>query len=83
MGTLGQAAVDLKIPELQSRVLLRESPARFDASTHVVEQHSVASTDGTEIPYFLVRPRDQANDGSVGMTCAPLLALAFTLNELD
>ncbi|MFN4296351.1 MAG: prolyl oligopeptidase family serine peptidase [Brevundimonas sp.] len=43
---------------------LRESPARFDASTHVVEQHSVASTDGTEIPYFLVRPRDQAPDGT-------------------
>ncbi|MBA4000451.1 prolyl oligopeptidase family serine peptidase [Brevundimonas sp.] len=43
---------------------LRESPVRFDASTHVVEQHSVASTDGTEIPYFLVRPRDQAADGT-------------------
>ncbi|MFT4954604.1 MAG: prolyl oligopeptidase [Brevundimonas sp.] len=57
--TLSQADVASARSEI-----LRESPARFDASTHVVEQHSVASTDGTEIPYFLVRPRDQANDGS-------------------
>lgn len=30
MDTLGQAAVDLKIPEHRSRVLLRESPTRWD-----------------------------------------------------
>ena len=51
---------------------VRESPARFDASTHVVEQHSAASADGTEIPYFLVRPRDQANDGT-----APTIMLGY------
>lgn len=39
-------------------------PARFDASRDVVEQFEVASTDGTMIPYFVVRPRDLAMDGS-------------------
>lgn len=51
---------------------LRESPARFDASTHVVEQHEATSTDGTRVPYFLVRPRDQANDGT-----APTIMLGY------
>jgi len=65
--TLSQADVAMARSEV-----LRESPARFDASTHVVEQHTVASTDGTEIPYFLVRPRDQATDGS-----APTILFAY------
>lgn len=41
-------------------------PARFDASGAVVEQFEVASSDGTMIPYFLVRPRDMPTDGSTG-----------------
>lgn len=41
-------------------------PARFDASGAVVEQFEVASSDGTMIPYFLVRPRDMRTDGSTG-----------------
>ena len=43
---------------------LKSGPALFDASTHVVEQFEATSTDGTKIPYFLVRPRDAAMDGS-------------------
>ncbi len=43
---------------------LRTAPARFDASTHVVEQFEATSSDGTKIPYFVVRPRDLAMDGS-------------------
>ncbi|MCP3099782.1 prolyl oligopeptidase family serine peptidase [Myxococcus sp. K15C18031901] len=39
-------------------------PARFDASTHVVEQHWVASKDKTKVPYFLVRPKKMKWDGS-------------------
>lgn len=43
---------------------LKTAPARFDASTHVVEQFEATSSDGTRIPYFVVRPRDLAMDGS-------------------
>ena len=43
---------------------LKSLPARFDASTHVVEQFEAASSDGTKIPYFLVRPRNAPADGS-------------------
>lgn len=40
-------------------------PARFDASTHVVEQFWATSTDGTKIPYFVVRPKAAKLDGSL------------------
>ncbi|WP_122466047.1 prolyl oligopeptidase family serine peptidase [Brevundimonas lutea] len=43
---------------------LRAAPAKFDASTHVVEQFEATSTDGTKIPYFVVMPRDLAMDGT-------------------
>jgi len=43
--------------------VLRQAPARFDASTHVVEQFEATSSDGTKIPYFVVRPRDLVMDG--------------------
>jgi len=42
---------------------LRAAPARFDASTHVVEQFEATSSDGTKIPYFVVRPKDLVMDG--------------------
>jgi prolyl oligopeptidase len=38
---------------------LKTTGAKFDASTHVVEQFEAVSTDGTRIPYFVTRPRDQ------------------------
>lgn len=43
---------------------LRAAPAQFDASTHVVEQFQATSSDGTQIPYFVVRPKALAMDGS-------------------
>jgi len=43
---------------------IKSTPPRFDASRHVVEQHEAVSRDGTRIPYFLVRPREMAMDGS-------------------
>ena len=51
---------------------VKASPARFDASTHVVEQFEAASTDGTKIPYFVVRPRGVTYDGN-----APTLLYAY------
>jgi prolyl oligopeptidase len=44
--------------------VLKTSPARFDASRHVVEQLEAVSRDGTRIPYFLIRPREMRRDGS-------------------
>jgi prolyl oligopeptidase len=38
--------------------------AQFDASKDVVEQHFATSTDGTRIPYFVVRPKGMKLDGS-------------------
>ncbi|MGC1301239.1 MAG: prolyl oligopeptidase family serine peptidase [Caulobacteraceae bacterium] len=43
---------------------VKQLPPRFDASKDVVEQHFAVSTDGTRIPYFLVRPKDMKFDGS-------------------
>ncbi len=51
---------------------LKTLPARFDASTHVVEQAWAASKDGTRIPYFLVRPKGLKFDGQ-----APTLLYAY------
>ncbi|MCP3392121.1 prolyl oligopeptidase family serine peptidase [Bradyrhizobium sp. CCGB12] len=38
--------------------ILKTTPPRFNASSHVVEQFEAASLDGTRIPYFLVRPKN-------------------------
>ena len=43
---------------------LKTLPARFDASRDVVEQYWATSTDGTKIPYFVVRPKAAKLDGS-------------------
>lgn len=43
---------------------LKSAPAKFDASTHVVEQFEATSTDGTKIPYFITRPKNLAMDGT-------------------
>jgi prolyl oligopeptidase len=42
---------------------VKTSPARFDASNFVVEQHEATSSDGAKIPYFVVRPKDLVMDG--------------------
>jgi len=44
--------------------LVKQSPPRFDASRDVVEQFQAASSDGTEIPYFVVRPKTMKYDGN-------------------
>jgi prolyl oligopeptidase len=43
---------------------IRQAPARFDGSMHVVEQFEATSSDGMKIPYFVVRPKDAPLDGS-------------------
>jgi prolyl oligopeptidase len=40
-------------------------PPKFDASRDVVEQFEATSSDGTKIPYFVVRRKDAALDGSM------------------
>ncbi|MBX3481676.1 MAG: S9 family peptidase, partial [Caulobacter sp.] len=47
-------------------------PARFDADNLVVEQKEATSKDGTRIPYFIVRRKDLAMDGT-----APTLLHAY------
>ncbi len=47
-----------------SAKVIKQSPARFDASGHVVEQFEAVSSDGVKIPYFVVRPKAAALDGS-------------------
>ncbi|MFZ5610243.1 MAG: prolyl oligopeptidase family serine peptidase [Pseudomonadota bacterium] len=37
---------------------------RFDASRLMVEQRQATSKDGTQVPYFLIRPKDMAMDGT-------------------
>lgn len=39
-------------------------PAKFDATRDVVEQFEAMSSDGTKVPYFMVRPTDMKLDGS-------------------
>ena len=39
-------------------------PSKFDASRDVVEQLEASSSDGTRIPYFIVRPASIRLDGS-------------------
>ncbi|HEX4098848.1 MAG TPA: prolyl oligopeptidase family serine peptidase, partial [Caulobacteraceae bacterium] len=43
---------------------IKSLPPRFDASKDVVEQFEATSTDGTKIPYFVVRPKDLKFDGN-------------------
>jgi prolyl oligopeptidase len=43
---------------------IKTTPARFDASNHIVEQLEATSRDGTRVPYFLIRPRALPMDGS-------------------
>ena len=43
---------------------LRRMPATFDAANFVTEQREATSSDGTRIPFFIVRPREMRWDGS-------------------
>lgn len=42
---------------------IKSAPAFFDAANLTVAQHFATSDDGTQIPYFVVRPRDAAGPG--------------------
>ena len=42
---------------------IRAQAPQFDATRHVVEQLEARSSDGTMIPYFVVRPAAMARDG--------------------
>ena len=42
----------------------KSEPPRFDASRDAVEQFQATSKDGTEVPYFVVHPKDWKLDGS-------------------
>jgi prolyl oligopeptidase len=44
--------------------LVKAPPAKFDASKDVVEQYEATSKDGTQIPYFIVHPKNMKLDGS-------------------
>lgn len=43
--------------------VLKSNPVFFDGSLDVIEQHFATSKDGTQVPYFLVRPKDLKFDG--------------------
>lgn len=58
-GFLTPATLNLASVPGASLTELKTTPPKFDGSTHVVEQFEAVSTDGTRIPYFVTRPRDQ------------------------
>ena len=43
--------------------VLKSNPVFFDGSLDVIEQHFATSKDGTQVPYFLVRPKNLKLDG--------------------
>ena len=43
---------------------LRRLPSTFDATKFVTEQAEAISSDGTKIPFFIVRPKEMSWDGS-------------------
>ena len=63
-GFLTPPTLSLLAADADALTPLKSGPAMFDASTHVVEQFEATSTDGTQIPYFLVHPKDAPRDGS-------------------
>ncbi|HEY0435818.1 MAG TPA: prolyl oligopeptidase family serine peptidase [Phenylobacterium sp.] len=63
-GFLDPTSLWLADADTARAVKLKTLPARFDASKDVVEQFWATSTDGTKIPYFVVRPKGMKADGS-------------------
>lgn len=63
-GFLTPPTLSLLAADADALTPLKAGPALFDASTLVVEQFEATSTDGTKIPYFLVRPINAPMDGS-------------------
>ncbi|MEM6627334.1 MAG: prolyl oligopeptidase family serine peptidase, partial [Pseudomonadota bacterium] len=48
---------------MQLSEAIKSLPAKFDASPYVVEQFQAASSDGTQIPYFVVRAKETELNG--------------------
>jgi prolyl oligopeptidase len=44
-------------PEAEGAAPVKSLPSRFDASGNVVEQFEATSSDGTLVPYFVIRPK--------------------------
>jgi prolyl oligopeptidase len=63
-GFLTPTALWLADADTGSLRTVKTLPPKFDASGDVVEQFEATSTDGTRIPYFVVRRKDAAPDGS-------------------
>jgi prolyl oligopeptidase len=51
-------------PEAGGAAPVKSLPSRFDSSGHVVEQFEASSSDGTLVPYFVIRPKALRVDGS-------------------
>jgi prolyl oligopeptidase len=62
-GYLTPSSLHLVAPDRPPE-LLKQSPARFDASGLVVTQHEATAADGVRIPYFEIAHSDTARDGS-------------------
>ena len=45
------------------REVLKSRPSFFDATAMQVSQHAATSADGTRVPYFVVQPRNDRQDG--------------------
>ncbi|HEV3090028.1 MAG TPA: prolyl oligopeptidase family serine peptidase [Candidatus Cybelea sp.] len=43
---------------------VKRLPEEFDASNDVVDQHEATSKDGTQVPYYVVHPKNMQLDGS-------------------
>jgi len=51
------------IDRKDSRNKIRQSPAFFDSTSMLVEQHTARSRDGTDVPYFLIGKKDVISKG--------------------
>jgi prolyl oligopeptidase len=63
-GFLTPSSVWLADASRGTATTVKTLPAKFDASTSVVEQMEATSTDGTKIPYFVVHPKGMTRDGA-------------------
>jgi prolyl oligopeptidase len=52
-----------KKPEEVKLEILKQLPARFDASNLTVDQNWAISRDGTQVPYFIIHKKDMKLDG--------------------
>ena len=63
-GFLSPSTLWLYDTHSQEKRQAKSLPTWFDASSMVVEQFEAASTDGTQVPYFMVRAKDCQLDGN-------------------